>query len=62
MKPMRDVKAIVRAGCVADLIGCTGHRVDGLVVVSDVTDVASVRTGSGRPRSECEEGDEDEEP
>lgn len=108
MKPMKDVKAIVRTECVADLIqalkdqgvlriyvthvhafgagvdprdlhpsmdegeaytekakvefvcpsdevdalverirdrGCTGHRGDGLVVVSDVTDVVSVRTG-----------------
>ena len=36
MKPMRDVKAIVRAGCVADLVGRAGHRGDGLVVVSEV--------------------------
>jgi len=108
MKAMKDVKAIVRTECVADLIralkdegvlriyvthvhafgagvdprdlhpsmdegeaytekakvefvcaaddvealvehvrqrGCTGHRGDGLVVVSDVADVVSVRTG-----------------
>ncbi len=108
MRPMKDVKAIVRTECVADLIqalekagvqriyvshvhafgagvdpqdlhpsmdegeaytekakvefvcgtddvetlttlirarGCTGHRGDGLVIVSDVSDVVSVRTG-----------------